>query len=493
MSKKLYRKSDENRSVAAVLASSQLPKEPYRSPWRRDYARVIHSAAFRRLQGKTQLFPNQESDFFRNRLTHSLEVAQVGKSIATRINETHKNFKTQKINLDIVETAALCHDLGHAPFGHNGEEALDECMKKDGGFEGNAQTLRILAKLEKRQTLQTAGDKPIPVDSAGNDCRAGLNLTNRTLASVLKYDKEIPQLFADRATPELQKGYYRTERNLVSRIKEGVLGNPNFKSEFKTIECAIMDIADDIAYSTYDIEDAFKANFLSPITLISASDDLLHAVAEKVEKGLKKHPLNLPASQTIFAPRDVLDTLLVLFAEVLDLTHLGIEPSSPIELTKLLRASVASTVFNSSKELCQNGYLRTEFTSHLVGRFIRGVEVTVNDDYRPLSKAYLNAETFKEVEVLKHFAYQTLIMSPMLKVVAYRGKDIIREIFDALESNQGNLLMPEDFRTLYQSLDEASDKKRTVCDFIAGMTDKYALEFHGRLFSTEPESIFRPI
>ena len=129
MRKKLYRKSDENRVVPVTPPDpEQTQPEPYRTPWRRDYARVVHSPAFRRLQGKSQLFPNQESDFFRNRLTHSIEVAQVAKSIAIRINETHNDFKIQKINTDIVETAALCHDLGHPPFGHNGEEALDECM-----------------------------------------------------------------------------------------------------------------------------------------------------------------------------------------------------------------------------------------------------------------------------------------------------------------------------------------------------------------------------
>ena len=150
MPKKLYRKSDEKRVVPPKRQTSEHSEESYRTPWRRDYARVVHSAAFRRLQGKTQLFPNHESDFFRNRLTHSIEVAQVAKSIAIRINATDSKFQKEenKIETDIVETAALCHDLGHAPFGHNGEEALDECMKNSGGFEGNAQTLRILAKLE---------------------------------------------------------------------------------------------------------------------------------------------------------------------------------------------------------------------------------------------------------------------------------------------------------------------------------------------------------
>lgn len=128
------------------------PKQaPYRSDFRRDYARILHCPSFRRLQGKTQLFPGIESDFFRNRLTHSLEVAQVAKAIALRLNLEHDYFKDNPIDVDLIETAALSHDIGHPPFGHTGEKALDDCMKGKGGFEGNAQTLRILARLEKKQ------------------------------------------------------------------------------------------------------------------------------------------------------------------------------------------------------------------------------------------------------------------------------------------------------------------------------------------------------
>ena len=220
----------------------------YRRPARRDYARLIHCPAFRRLQGKTQLFPGVESDFFRNRLTHSLEVAQIAKSIALKLNCDSPYFQRHPLDLDLVETAALAHDLGHPPFGHNGEEALDSCMRRAGGFEGNAQTLRILARLEKK--------KPAAIASKVDE-RVGLDLTCRTLASVLKYDRHIP---FERTDDGVVKGYYDSERELVERIKKAVLGRrvaPD--GTFKTIECGIMDLADDIAYSTYDLEDAFKA------------------------------------------------------------------------------------------------------------------------------------------------------------------------------------------------------------------------------------------
>lgn len=124
-------------------------EESYRTPYRRDYARIIHSASFRRLEHKTQLFPGGESDFFRNRLTHSLEVAQISKTIAFKLLNEHPEID---VNPDVCEIAGLIHDLGHPPFGHTGEKALDECMKEFGGFEGNAQTIRIITRLERRKT-----------------------------------------------------------------------------------------------------------------------------------------------------------------------------------------------------------------------------------------------------------------------------------------------------------------------------------------------------
>jgi dGTPase len=189
MTAKLYTSSDytrEHRGSGTGASRS----EPYRSDFRRDYARLIHCAAIRRLTGKTQLFPGFESDFFRNRLTHSMEVAQIAKSIAIKLNYEEDDFFSAvgPIDTDLVEIAGLAHDLGHPPFGHNGELALDRCMLKYGGFEGNAQTLRILARIEKKATNDPEG---YGVLSSGLDCRFGLDMCARTLASVLKYDRQI--------------------------------------------------------------------------------------------------------------------------------------------------------------------------------------------------------------------------------------------------------------------------------------------------------------
>src|SRR6476660_4285395 len=147
----LYSATDRSRAF-----KEPKKKAPWRSSYRRDYARLIHSSAFRRLTQKTQLFPGNESDFFRNRLTHSLEVAQIAKSIGQKLNYEVDFFRSNKIKLDLLEFAALAHDIGHPPFGHIGERALDDFMKPVGGFEGNAQTLRIISKLEKKSKANQA-------------------------------------------------------------------------------------------------------------------------------------------------------------------------------------------------------------------------------------------------------------------------------------------------------------------------------------------------
>ena len=144
----LYTENDQKRCLP-----EDEQNEVGRSAFRRDFGRLLHSPSFRRLQGKTQLFPGHESDFFRNRLTHSLEVAQIAKGTAQLLNSQDEQFKNNPIDLDLIEFAGMAHDLGHPPFGHTGEDALNEKMQGFGGFEGNAQTLRILTKIEKKNTL----------------------------------------------------------------------------------------------------------------------------------------------------------------------------------------------------------------------------------------------------------------------------------------------------------------------------------------------------
>jgi len=286
----MYKNQDYDRETKDSRLS-ELSDEAYRLPFYRDYARVLHAPAFRRLNGKTQLFPSNKFDFFRNRLTHSLEVSQIARSITRKLNfDLQQQELNAVINEDLVQLAAYAHDIGHPPFGHLGEQALDEEMRNYGGFEGNAQTLRILSCLEHKNFDQSRLDQ-LKEDRVS----FGLNLCMRSYASVIKYDYEIPITVEGRNKEKEKghisetyhpiKGYYYTERELVKKIKDSV--SPNLGSgKFYTIECAIMDFADDIAYSVFDLEDALKGRFLVPLDIISLNKRLLVRIRDKVNKKL---------------------------------------------------------------------------------------------------------------------------------------------------------------------------------------------------------------
>ncbi len=423
---------------------------------------------FRRLQGKTQLFPGIESDFFRNRLTHSLEVAQVAKSIALKLNEEVLELKNDPINADIVEFAGLAHDLGHPPFGHNGEAALDALMKKAGGFEGNAQTFRILSRLEKKRLAEGAaasGAHDVGVVN-GRDFRTGLNLSARSLAAVLKYDNQIPHVRGE--SDQLVKGYYAADAETVDWVRKQVIGDVEPNTKFKTLERHIMDLADDIAYSTYDLEDAFKAGFLTPLELLSLDEKFCEEVAKTVSKNTK---------ETVTA-QDVTAVLIETFSGVL---------GDSKEAKNALESSVFS--YHQSRKMATNGYARTDLTSQLVGEFIAGVRFDYNSACPPFSRVYLDRETFRQVETLKRLTFLAVIQSPRLKVVEYRGFEIVETIFNALSKNAGKQLLPPDFQQLYA---QSGDQSRVICDFIAGMTDAYAVEFYARLKSENATTIFKP-
>ncbi len=454
-----------------------------RSPYRRDYARIIHSNSFRRLTGKTQLFPGVESDFFRNRLTHSIEVAQIAKSIVRRLNTTESQLKDIPIDEDLVETAGLAHDLGHPPFGHNGEIALNEMMRESGGFEGNAQTLRILARLEKKITSDT---DYIGIDGFGEDHRFGLNLSLRTLASVLKYDDVIP-VKCDHGS-KVKKGYYCSESKLVEKIKDAVVGDKSF-NKFKTVECKIMDIADDIAYSTYDLEDAFKGGFLTPLSIVAANNELLGIVKNEINKSrILGEKISLYYLRSVLL--EIFDKI---FAEqALDLNEVIQKDHALNELDYIERFSKS---YRASKEIAEVGYLRTAFTSDLVNEFIEGVNFKYNKQHPSQSDVFLEPNVLAKVEVLKRFAYVSLIISPRLAAAKIRGKEIVTEIFTRLSDSdgEGHHLLPTDFRILYEREKGTQNQNRVICDFIAGMTDRYAAEFYFRLKSENPATIFKPL
>ena len=441
-SKPLYTSADKERIVPEPPKPGA--QEPYRTVWRVDFARLVHSPAFRRLQGKIQLFPG-ESDFFRNRLTHSLEVAQIAKSIAIKLNYEH--FRDAKdddyrISTDLVEFAALAHDLGHPPFGHNGEAALDECMRGTGGFEGNAQTLRILARIEKKRT--DGWPQPIEFPNGKRDARRGLNLTFRTMASVLKYDCEIlPRGRRD----DLMKGYYGEEKELVQKMKLAVTGRADYP-EFKTIECQIMDYADDIAYSTYDFEDAMKVGFTSLFDVLRLSEQpqLLKRIAIRVWKTVTGRRDKFDEGDV---PAELEEQIEITSAEILEiLGELGGRVIPEDE--DLDGLSLVSAAYTAAKDVQENGYLRTSFTSELVGEFIHGIGLRVNPEIPAMSEVTIDDRVRKKIEVLKRYTFESHIEASRLKTVEFRGKDIVKEIFRCLRKDPR--LLPKDWRDRWEAL-----------------------------------------
>lgn len=466
--KSLYQDSDVQRPF------EEQNGEVYRSEYRRDYARLLHSAAFRRLQGKTQLFPGIESDFFRNRLSHSLEVAQVAKSIANKINASIKPFCSSnklKIDTDLIEFAGLAHDLGHPPFGHIGEMALSKEMfaAKAGGFEGNAQTLRQVAVLEKK--IQ-----------GKNGEKFGLNLCYRSLAAILKYDNQIP--LCPEGTDKIFKGYYSSEDDLVSKIKQHVVGDPSYPN-FKTIECCIMDKADDIAYATYDIEDSMKAGFVSLIDFFNLENDPdFEKIVEDVQKEISDDSLaeDMDAETVKANVLSQIDSLLNRFFAPTS----GSSEGCSYDKAKFL--------FERAKQIQKDGFSRTEVTSWLVGQFINGVTVKFDEEQPSQSKVSIEPKRLVLLEFLKRYTYVKHIKSTRLKITEYRGKDFVKKIFRALYKGDGYFLLPDDWKELIQCDGIGNpEKARVVCDFIAGMTDRYALEFYGRLFSENPQTIFKDV
>ena len=445
--------------------------EAYRSPFRKDYSRLLHSASWRRLQGKTQLFPGLDSEFFRNRLTHSLEVAQIAKSIALRINSLNLSLGEDGgklvVDSDLVEFAGLAHDLGHPPFGHEGEHALDDLMKEHGGFEGNAQTLRILARLEDKVYVEN------PQESIG------LDLTMRSLAAVLKYDNQIPM--QRKKGDAISKGYYGEEAELVNHIRETVSqagGVP--VGEFKTLECMIMDVADDIAYSTYDFEDAMKAGFRTPLDLIAPPPELMERVIKSTNKNL---PEGSPTNAQEAA--DVLKEL-VGYSGLYD----SIVKADDLS-TAAQQATMAQAYRQAARAIGEQNYLRTKFTSCLIGKFVEAVQVEVNSENPPLSTAFLQRDDRLRVELMKHLNFETIIRSHRLRMVAHRGHEIVSAIFLAIKENPR--LLPDLPLAMYDALEDENGRMRCICDFVACLTDREAVDFYTRLQSENHTTIFKPV
>ena len=384
---------------------------PERTAFERDRARVVHAAAFRRLAAKTQVVGPETDDFVRNRLTHSLEVAQVARDLSRALGSQP----------DIAETAALAHDLGHPPFGHNGERALAQLSESCGGFEGNAQTLRLLTRLEAKT-----------VDADGRS--VGLNLTRATLDACCKY----PWTRDQDATSSGKFGVYDDDLPVFDWLRDGSPGGR------LCLEAQIMDLADDVAYSVHDVEDGVVAGRLE----LTAMDHA--AVWSTVREWY------LPS-----ASDDELEDVLA---------GLRTQGSWPTAAYDGSRAAL--------------GALKN-LTSDLIGRFCGAVQAATFDaDPGPFMRYEADLVvphgTRLEIAVLKGVAAYYVMGAQDRIDLMVRQRELIAELVSALLDRGEDALEPS-LRQDWRDAGDDAARLRVVVDQVASLTDVTAVSWHARL------------
>jgi dGTPase len=402
-----------------------------RTPFARDRARVVHSAALRRLAAKTQVVGPQTDDFVRNRLTHTLEVAQVARDLG----------RTVGCDPDIVETAALAHDLGHPPFGHNGERALDALSEACGGFEGNAQTLRILTRLEAKS-----------VDAEGRS--VGLNLTRATLDAASKYPwtraaAAAPHGSHADGTPRAGRkfGVYDDDLPVFDWLREGVPGGPD--SSRRCIEAQVMDLADDVAYSVHDLEDGVVAGRIE-LSILDSADERAAVFATVRDWYLPD------------APDDELD------AALKDLRERSSWPRRPYDGSRPAQAVLKN------------------LTSDLIGLFCTSVRDATREAHgdRPLGRydgdLVVPRSTELTIAVLKGVAAHYVMRADDRVAVLDRQREIVTELLEQLQRHAPDPLQPA-FRADFEAAGSDAARLRVVVDQVASLTDASALAWHARL------------
>lgn len=388
----------------------------HRSDFARDRARVLHSSAWRRLAAKTQvLSPTAGVDFARNRLTHSLEVAQIGRELAISLG----------LDQEIVDTACLAHDLGHPPFGHNGERALNAWAKGFGGFEGNAQTLRILARLEPKR-----------LDASGRS--VGLNLTRATLDASTKY----PWSLAQAPTGSSKFGYFEDDIEIFEWMRAGA------PERRKCAEAQVMDLSDDIAYSVHDFEDAVVGEFIDPeiLTARSGHESLIRAVANWANGSFSEDELGAA-------------------------------------FERIAASSSWMTRWQGSR--ADQAQLKN-FTSDMIGRFARSaIQHTLEAaDGKPLARygadVVVPREVWAEIAVLKGIVAAFVMESGRRQPTYRRQRELLTELADALWAGGESELDPAFAADLQAAQDETA-ARRVVIDQVASLTDQSAISWHRRL------------
>ena len=351
-------------------------KSNLRSSYQRDRDRIVHSTAFRRLKHKTQVFVNTTGDHYRTRITHSLEVAQIARTLA-------KHFR---LNEDLCETLSLAHDLGHTPFGHAGEEALNYCMRKKGGFDHNIQTIRIVTLLENKYYNFK-----------------GLNLTFETLDGLIKHNGPVYELTKF----------------------DNILGKNFFKKkiDFKnspSLEAQIASISDDIAYNSHDLEDGLRAQLFK----IKDLKDLpvINSILKQHNKNFKKFPLELVLRQIV---RDVINLM------------------------------VRDIIINTKKNIKKNN--------------IKNIFDVYKSQYPIVcfsEKMHLFDLSIKKFLKEKMYYHQSVV-----KKTNY-GKMVIKKLFLMIKKNPKKYIKINNIKE--------SNIDRSICDFIAGMTDRFAINLYNK-------------
>ncbi|OQX11723.1 MAG: deoxyguanosinetriphosphate triphosphohydrolase [Thiothrix lacustris] len=358
------------------------PETPpqYRTEFQRDRDRIIHSKAFRRLEYKTQVFVNHEGDLYRTRLTHSLEVAQIARSVA----------RSMGLNEDLTEAIALAHDLGHTPFGHAGQDELNACMKDFGGFEHNLQSLRVVDVLE---------------DSYADF--SGINLTFETREGILKH----------------------CARKHAQTL--GDVGQRFLNKTQPTLEAQLTNLADEIAYNNHDIEDGLRSGLISVEQL-----QQVPVFAQEYQAVLQQYP----ALQGRRLIRETLRRMIGrMVVDLIESSQAAIQASGVQTLAEVRAQSVALMRYGDAMRQQKN--------------------------------------------VLKKFLHDNLYFHPTVYRMTWRARKVVRALFEAYQQDP-RLLTPkyQAFAKRYEADDGEAGRARAIADFIAGMTDRYAMREYGQLF-----------
>lgn len=350
-------------------------EHPYRSQFQRDRDRVVHSRAFRRLEYKTQVFVNHEGDHYRTRLTHSIEVAQISRTVSGALG----------LNADLAECLALCHDMGHPPFGHSGQDVLNDLMKDYGGFEHNLQTLRIVEQLEEKYI-------EFP----------GLNLTFESREGIVKHSAN-----------------YRGKTSPPEMLKEYSL------NEWPPLEAQIIDLCDEIAYNNHDLDDGLESRLLELDDLtanVSVFGDLFREIQQQ-------HPgtsLKLLVNATII---------------------------------RLINCLVTDLIDNITSTIKQEGIQSLDA--------VRGASKSLVSFSAPVREQNRQLKAFLFSRLYRHYRVQRM---------KHKAARILQALFHAYQDDP--TLLPR----RHQEKMEIEGKERIICDYIAGMTDRFAIQDHLKLF-----------